>query len=396
MRIGLVLPAVPGYSETFFVNKIKGLHSHGHEVVLFVSGSHTVKTFQGATVVASPKLSGNLLLVFLQEGYSFLILLLLNFREVRQFYCLERNVGTSFFSILKKMIINHHLLSAKLDWLHFGFGTMALERENVAQAIGAKMAVSFRGFDIAIYPLKNPNCYAKLWKKVDKVHVISDDIADLVYKNGFKNKEKVFKICPAIDVNYFSNVKETGANTTIQILTIARLHWKKGLEYTLEALAILKKQGVVFRYTIIGEGTEKERLLFAVHQLGLTDSVTFTGKLEPTAVRQLLSEATMYVQYSNQEGFCNAVLEAQAMGKLCIVSDAEGLAENVIDGVTGFVVAKRNPVSLANKIMDVNRLPTIEKAEISKKAMERVMSEFRIEKQIEKFIFFYEKKYKKI
>ncbi|HKO76853.1 MAG TPA: glycosyltransferase family 4 protein [Flavobacterium sp.] len=389
MRIGLVLPAVPGYSETFFVNKIRGLHLHGHEVFLFVSGSHIVKTFEGATVVAAPKLSGNLPLVFLQESCSFLILLLLNFKVVRQFYRLERNEGTSFFSILKKMIINHHLLSAKLDWLHFGFGTMALERENVAQAIGAKMAVSFRGFDIAIYPLKNPNCYDKLWKKVDKVHVISDDIADLVYKNGFQNKEKIFKVCPAIDVNYFSNVKETEANQKIQILTIARLHWKKGLEYTLEALALLKKKGVAFQYTIVGDGIEKERLLFAAHQLGLTDSITFTGKLEPTVVRQLLGDATLYVQYSIQEGFCNAVLEAQAMGKLCIVSDAEGLSENVIDGVTGFVVAKRNPVSLAEKIQAVTEMTENEKSLMTEKAISRMKNEFTLEQQQNKFLAFY-------
>jgi colanic acid/amylovoran biosynthesis glycosyltransferase len=389
MRIGLVLPAVPGYSETFFVNKIKGLRSHGHEVLLFVPGSHLVKIFEGATVVATPKRSGNLQLLFLQKSYSFLVLLLFNFRAVQQFYRLEQNEGTSFCSILKKMILNHPLLSAKLDWIHFGFGTTVLERENVAQAIGAKMAVSFRGFDIAIYPLKNPNCYFKLWKKVDKVHVISDDIADLVYKNGFQNREKVFKICPAIDVNYFSNVNGTGTNPTIQILTIARLHWKKGLEYTLEALALLKKKGVAFHYTVVGDGPEKERLLFAAHQLGLTDRVTFTGILEPATVRQILGDASLYVQYSVQEGFCNAVLEAQAMGKLCIVSDAEGLAENVIDGVTGFVIAKRNPVSLAEKIQAVTKMSEIEKMTMTEKAISRMKNEFTLEQQQNNFLAFY-------
>ena len=389
MRIGLVLAAVPGYSETFFVNKIRGLQSKGHEVILFVSGPNTVKTFENAIVVNAPKLSGNVLLVFLQGGYSFLVLLSFHFTAAKQFYRLERNDGTSFFSILKKTVSNRHLLSATLDWLHFGFGTMALGRENLAQAIGAKMAVSFRGFDIAIYPLKNPNCYNKLWNKVDKVHVISDDIADLVYKNGFQNKEKVVKICPAIDVSYFSNENGTGTNPTIQILTIARLHWKKGLEYTLEALALLKQKGVAFRYTIVGDGPEKERLLFAAHQLGLTDSINFVGKLEPAAVRQMLGDATLYVQYSIQEGFCNAVLEAQAMGKLCIVSDAEGLAENVIDGVTGFVVAKRNPVSLAEKIVEVGQMTESEKRMMTEKAISRVKNEFTLEQQQKEFLAFY-------
>ena len=35
-HIGLVLPSVPGYSETFFLNKIKGLLKNGFKVSLFV------------------------------------------------------------------------------------------------------------------------------------------------------------------------------------------------------------------------------------------------------------------------------------------------------------------------------------------------------------------------
>ncbi|MNQ26952.1 Alpha-D-kanosaminyltransferase [compost metagenome] len=388
MRIGLVLPAVPGYSETFFVNKIKGLQSHGHEVVLFVNGANTQKTFENATVIAASQLSGNPMLL-LQIGYSFLRLLLFHFKTVLTFYRLERKDQSSVFSILKRIVSNIHLLSATLDWIHFGFGTMALEKENVAQAIGARMAVSFRGFDIAIYPLKNPNCYHKLWKKVDKVHVISDDIAGLVYKNGLQNREKVFKICPAISTNYFSNVNQIHNNSVVQILTIARLHWKKGLEYTLEALALLKQKGIPFQYTIVGDGPEKERLQFAAHQLGLTDDIIFTGKLSPDEVKIALEQSDLYLQYSIQEGFCNAVLEAQAMGKLCIVSDAEGLAENVVDGLTGFVVPKRNPVSLYEKIVEVVKLSDKEKDNTKAKAIARINREFTLVKQQKEFLAFY-------
>jgi glycosyltransferase involved in cell wall biosynthesis len=388
MRIGLVLPAVPGYSETFFVNKIKGLHSHGHEVVLFVSGSQTVKTFEGATVVTAPKLSGNLPLVFLQEGYSFLILLLFHFTAVQQFYRLERNDGTSFFSTLKKMVINLHLLSAKLDWLHFGFGTMALERENVAQAIGAKMAVSFRGFDYYVYPIKNPHCYSKLFSKIVRYHVLSESMKKGLTQQGV-SECTIFKITPAIATDQFTETKRLEFQNELRIVTIARLHWIKGLEYTLEALAFLKQKDVAFRYTIVGDGPEKERLLFATHQLGLSDRITFAGKLEPTAVRQMLGEATLYIQYSIQEGFCNAVLEAQAMGKLCIVSDAEGLSENVIDGVTGFVVAKRNPVSLAEKIQAVTKMTESEKRVMTEKAISRMKNEFTLDQQQNKFLAFY-------
>ncbi|MNQ90353.1 Glycosyl transferases group 1 [compost metagenome] len=78
------------------------------------------------------------------------------------------------------------------------------------------------------------------------------------------------------------------------------------------------------------------------------------------------------------------------MGKLCIVSDAEGLAENVLDGLTGFVVPKRNPVSLADKIVEVFQLSEIKKEEIGNQAINRVREAFTIEKQLQEFIQFYD------
>src|SRR5690606_29907776 len=96
-----------------------------------------------------------------------------------------------------------------------------------------------------------------------------------------------------------------------------------------------------------------------------------------------------YLQYSIQEGFCNAVLEAQAMGLLCIVSNAEGLSENVLDGETGWVIPKRQPEVLASKIVEVMHLPEATKTHIRQKAIERVRAEFHLEQQQAAFFKFY-------
>src|SRR5690606_16887462 len=191
-----------------------------------------------------------------------------------KFYQLEKKDKRLSAHSIKNLIANQFILSKKLDWLHFGFGTMALGRENLAKAMGAKMAVSFRGFDIAIYPIKYPNCYDILFKKADKIHVISDDLMQLLYKQGLSKTKEILKITPAIETSFFKS-DAVLRNSKIQFTTIARLHWKKGLEYTLESLLLLKKENIHFQYTIIGEGVEKERLQFAIHQLGLHDCVTF-------------------------------------------------------------------------------------------------------------------------
>ncbi|WP_300565215.1 glycosyltransferase family 4 protein [Flavobacterium sp.] len=385
MRIGLVLPAVPAYSETFFVNKIKGLQSHGHEVVLFLNAKTSLATFEDAPIRTAPSWSKNPIKIIA----LFLSLLVFHFKAVLKFYQLEQKDQSSFFTIVKRILINSHLLSEKLDWLHFGFGTMALERENIADAIGAKMAVSFRGYDHYVYPLKNKNCYKKLFSKSVKYHVLSEGMKRSLESNGIF-KEKIIKITPAIDVDLFSQNQKTKEGTVLEIVTIARLHWIKGLNATLEALALLKQKGIAFHYTIIGDGAEKERLCFAVHQLKLTNEVSFAGKLSPENVKEALKTTDIYLQYSVQEGFCNAVLEAQAMGKLCIVSDAEGLVENVISNETGFVVPKNNPVLLANKIIEIAQISKNEKDLIIEKAITRIKSKFNLPNQIEEFTAFYE------
>ena len=386
MKIGLVLPSVPGYSETFFRNKIIGLQQNGVEVILFVN--NPTETSDLCEVYNAPKLNGNTILTVFNSVKALFKAVIIHPKRSLKFYQLERKDNRSFIQIVKNLIANQFILSKPLDWLHFGFGTMALGRENVAKAINAQMAVSFRGFDIAIYPIKHPKCYDILFKKVDRIHVISDDLKDLLYHQGLDSEKTIIKITPAIDTSFFKPVSFP-TKKIIQMTTIARLHWKKGLEYTLEALALLRNENIHFHYTIIGDGVEQERLQFAVYQLGLSDCVTFVGKLPPEDVKKHLQQTDIYLQYSIQEGFCNAVLEAQAMGLLCVVSDAEGLRENVLNNQTGWVVEKRNPKLLATKILEVIDLEENEKVKIRQQAVERVQREFNLEKQQQEFLAFY-------
>ena len=163
MRIGIVLSQPPGYSETFFRSKILGLQENGVEVNLFCQNKND--DFTLCPVVVSPRVSRNpfLQLWFFMKEF---VLLLPYVSTVIRYVKLERSEGTAWLQIFKKVYLNAQLLKAKLDWLHFGFATLALGSETVAKAIGAKMAVSFRGFDVAVYPVKYPNCYNILWKYV--------------------------------------------------------------------------------------------------------------------------------------------------------------------------------------------------------------------------------------
>lgn len=387
MRIALILSQPPGYSETFFNSKIKGLQEHGMEVRLYCQSKK--ENFTLCPVIASPKVSRN---PFLQGWYFIkeFVLLTPHFPAVFRYVKLERKEGSGLKQIFKKIYLNAHLLRAKADWLHFGFATLALGSETVARAIGTKMAVSFRGFDMAVYPVKHPGCYKTLWKYVDKIHTISDDLLVLAKKHGLLENIPVAKITPAIDVAMFqAKDLNYGQQDKVVFMTTGRLHWIKGYVQVIEALAILDKHGIDFTYNIIGEGKDYERIAFAAFQMGIIEKVNFLGKLPHEEIIQRLKEASIYIQYSYHEGFCNAVLEAQAMGKLCIVSDGGGLPENVLHGQTGWVVPKYAPNALAQTISKVVALSPEDKTTISQNAQNRVKEEFNIEKQQREFLEFY-------
>lgn len=389
IRIGIVLPSVPAYSETFFRSKIDGLLRNGFEVILFVKNPKGADNFI-CPVKVHPRLSTNAFIRTVQTIMLFAKLLLTVPKQSFRLVKLTRKYNYSLFQAIRAAVIGAAILPERLDWLHFGFAATALEREFVGKAIGSKVAVSFRGYDINQVPLNDANLYTLLWPHVDKVHSISRYLLEKAHDLGLPEKTPFSIITPAIDVQRFSpkpQPKKVNA-----ILLVSRLHWIKGIEQVLEALAVLKALGFSFHANIAGEGEELERLLFARYQLGLTEEVSFLGRKSADEIIDLMQSHEVFIQYSHQEGFCNASLEAQASGMLCVVSDADGLTENVMDGQTGWVVPKRNPKALAKKLQEVFLLSNAEKDSIRKQARNRIVDEFDLKTQEKKFVDFYTNK----
>ena len=385
IKIGIILPALPSYSETFFYNKIKVLLKNGYSVSLFVNNLQ-VSNYQ-ITLPVYPQAKVNnyykMPLILLKLLFSSPIRLL-------RFIYLEFKANISLINALKHLIINSHIIDKNLDWLHFGFATMAINRENLSQAMGCKSAVSLRGYDIGLFPYKNSGCYKLLWKKIDKVHVISSDLYDLALKDGLSRTTPVKKITPAIDIKKFQFVEKDINKNPFKLLSVGRLTWKKGYEYALRALKHLEKEGYDFSYQIIGSGKYYEAIKFLIHQLGLSSKVQLIGQVNHKEVIEKMKTSDIYIQPSIQEGFCNSVIEAQAMGLICIVTNAEGLSENIIDNYTGIVIPKRSSkeiVEAIKKVLSMDKRKVIEKR---RNARNRVENLFCLEKHQESFKNFYQ------
>ena len=390
MRIGIVLAKPPGYTETFFRSKITGLQKKGFKVDLYCQENKN--GFSLCPVHTRPRLSGNPALQFVYILYSYLTLIS-SIGNIMRFIKLEKGEKTPSSKIFKKIYLNAHILKAKADWLHFGFATMALERELIAEAIGAKMAVSFRGFDIDVYPLKYPGCYRLIWKKVDKVHSISQYLLNQAITLGLPQDKPNQIISPAVDLKKFSNIPTTFTvnHHRLKIITVARLHWIKGIDLLMATAENLRKRNIDFSWIIVGAGDKKEeeRYRYHMYEKKLEKHVIFSGALSHAETIQKINDADVYVQTSLSEGFCNAVLEAQALGKVCIAFSVGGLPENIENGTTGWLVDSLCAEEMAEKIEQVLKMPSTEHSRHSQLAVERVKENFLIEKQQQAFQKFY-------
>jgi glycosyltransferase involved in cell wall biosynthesis len=78
-------------------------------------------------------------------------------------------------------------------------------------------------------------------------------------------------------------------------------------------------------------------------------SIQFLGRLAD--VRSALANCTAYVLPSYREGTPRTVLEAMAMGRPIITTDAPGCRETVVDGLNGFLVPPKSVGALAKAML---------------------------------------------
>lgn len=95
------------------------------------------------------------------------------------------------------------------------------------------------------------------------------------------------------------------------------------------------RQQIPVKLLLAGDGPERTRIQQLCRELGISEDVRFLGKLD--AVEEILSVADLFLMPSENESFGLAALEALACEVPLITSNAGGLPELNIPGVTGFL-----------------------------------------------------------
>lgn len=138
--------------------------------------------------------------------------------------------------------------------------------------------------------------------------------------------------------------------TGISFLMIARLLKDKGIREFAAAAKRIKAEHPAIPIMLVG-GFDPSPDSLSREDLDalIACGIEYKGHLDD--VRPAIAQCSVYVLPSYREGTPRSVLEAMAMGRAIITTDAPGCRETVVDGENGFLVRPRDAESLYRAMM---------------------------------------------
>jgi len=184
-----------------------------------------------------------------------------------------------------------------------------------------------------------------LFKIQHKLVYVCQAQKDLWEKQGLKGQQNLV-IYNGIDTDYFHDNwsdedklairRKYGFNEKDYVIGIcAALRPEKAHRDLIQAIAALRKKGVLAHCLIIGEGAEREKIERQIKDLTLEQDIRISGFMED--VRPLISVCDVMTLVSHGETFSISALESMSLGKPMLMSDIGGAKEQVSDDINGYL-----------------------------------------------------------
>jgi glycosyltransferase involved in cell wall biosynthesis len=221
-----------------------------------------------------------------------------------------------------------------------------------------RLVLTFHGSEIIRFaqsPLRRM-LVRRLIRRADRVSTLSNYTQDLLLRNFPEAAEKIFLTPGAVRSDFVVvPSRRARSDNKIVVLTVGRLHPRKGHLVTLRALQMLPPEvGARVEYWIVGsqsKGNYEENLRAAA--AARPDlKVRFFGNLPDDELGEIYDRADIFAMTSvhqdkSVEGFGLVYLEAAAHGLPVVAHDIGGVSDAVFDGTTGLLVPPDRPVQLA-------------------------------------------------
>lgn len=290
--------------------------------------------------------------------------------------------------------------SAKLDLLHVHYAI-----PHASAAILAKSILATEGIHVPVITTLHGTDITLVGKDAsflpvvkysinqsDGVTSVSESLKSDTYSHFNINRE--IEVIPNfIDFTRFSKQNREHFKLAIApnkeklIVHTSNFRKVKRIDDAVKVFAEIRKN-MAAKLLLIGDGPERINIEKLCRELELGDSVTFLGK--QNQVEEILSVCDLFLMPSETESFGLAALEAMACELPVISSNAGGIPELNVNGITGYLCEVGDVDSMSEKAIYI--LENEERLQQFKTAALKRAMEF----DINKIVPMYERFYKKI
>lgn len=365
MKIAFIVGQFPILSETFVLNQITGLLDRGHEVDIYADRPGDLEKLHEDVVTYQlldrtyylPEIPANLLWRAM-KGCGLFVSRFMRSPEdtLRSLNFPKYGKQSLSLWLLYTMIPN---FQKSYDIIHCQFGTVSFRGMafRAMNASNAKLITIFRGHDISNFvKAKGEDVYDPLFNQGDYFLANCDFFKRRVIELGCP-PEKIKVHGSGLDYSRFPfRIRQFPKDGFIRIATTGRLVEKKGIEYSIRAVAQVLKQYPNLEYTIIGDGLLRPDLEQLIQSLNVEQQIKLVGQKSQAEVIEFLEASHLFVAPSvtaadgNQDAPVNVLKEAMAMGLPVISTLHGGIPELVEEGVSGFLVPERDAEAIANRL----------------------------------------------
>lgn len=205
----------------------------------------------------------------------------------------------------------------------------------------------------------------------DGVTAVSEDLRKQTYE-FFKITNEIEVIPNFIDLEKFKKQKKDHFKKAIcpndEALVVHTSNFRKvkRIGDVIQIFSNIHKE-IPSKLLMIGDGPERTGAEKMCRDMGICDDIRFLGKLE--AVEEVLSVADLFLMPSEKESFGLAALEAMACEVPVISSNAGGIPELNVQGVTGFLSNVGDVEDMTRKalfVLDKNNLPRFKESALKR------------------------------
>ncbi len=249
----------------------------------------------------------------------------------------------------------------------YGFiGAQSSYRPLVVSTIGSDMLVDY------------PSSFAHrlqiqyALKRASLVTTDAESLSDAVVHAGVE-PSRIVEIYFGIDPSIFNREGRIHrGDGPLRIVSTRNLYPVYGLETLIAAFAGLLKMTDA-RLVICGHGPDRGALEKSAAGLGISDSITFTGRLDPPGISAELKNAEIYVSTSISDSTSVSLLEAMACGPVPVVTDLAANREWIRDGVSGILFRTGDAAALSGALFSLHKDPVL--ADSMRKEAEAIVTQ---------------------